>query len=263
MHTVFICDDNANSLEVLSLTIKKEPQFKIVAQAYDGKTAINLIERHCPDIIILDIIMPEYDGVYIVDYIRKNMKNYNPIIYILSAVGTAPIVRALNELSVDFYSMKPVSMSLIISNINKLIDQRGGSAKFYAPDESGSIKKEVIENAVKSTLLHLGIMPHRVSSKCITDALLIYMYCPEPNPMLTKVIYPEVAKKHGLNNSSVEKNIRNAISRIQKNNTGIYNEIFSYSTKGSITNGEFLSVMSDYINKYLKNSGYLAVKRYE
>ena len=262
MYTVFICDDNENSLEVLSLTIKKDPRFNLVAQANDGKSAIDLIERYRPDIIVLDIVMPEYDGVYIVKHIRKNMNKYDPIIYILSGFGTDPIVRALNGLGVDFYSMKPVPMNVIVSNLNTLIEQRGNAAACFAHDEDG-VKKELAEDIIRSTFLNLGIMPHRISSKCITDALLIYMRDPGSSPLLTKVIYPEIAKKYGLNNSSVEKNIRNAICQMKKNGAGIYNEIFSYSTKGHVTNGEFLSVMADYINKYMRNSRHSEVKRYE
>jgi len=262
MYTVLICDDNANSLEGLSLTIKKEPQFKVVAHAYDGKTTITLIERHRPDVIILDIVMPEYDGVYIVDYIRKSMKEYDPIIYILSGLGTDSIVKALNELGVDFYSMKPVSMSVVVRNLNALINQRNKNKSFSALADD-SAKQEILEDVTKYTLRNLGIMPHRISSKCITDALLMYMYNSEPNPVLTKVLYPEVAKKHGINSSSVEKNIRNTISQMQKNKTEMYNEIFSYSTKENITNGEFLSVMSDYINRFVKSNRYLEVSREE
>ena len=40
MHTILLCDDNSDSLEGLSLALFKEPQFKVVARAYDGKTAI-------------------------------------------------------------------------------------------------------------------------------------------------------------------------------------------------------------------------------
>jgi two-component system response regulator (stage 0 sporulation protein A) len=264
MHTIIICDDNANSLEGLSLTIEKEPQFKIVAQAYDGKTAISLIERHRPDIIILDIVMPEYDGVYIVNYIRKSMKKYVPIIYILSGLGTDSIIRAFNELGVDFYSMKPVSMSVVVRNLDALVRQRENEEINTArvPVEDG-MKDDFLEDAVKNTLLHLGIMPHRISSKCITDALLLYICNAGSNPMLTKDIYPEIAKKYGLSNSSVEKNIRDTIAQIQKKKTEMYSEIFFYSTNLHITNGEFLSVMSDYICKCLKNRRYSEVNRYE
>lgn len=255
MHTIIICDDNVNSLESLSLAIRRDPQFEIVAQASDGKTAISLIERCRPEIIILDVVLPEYDGVYIVNHVRKNIKDYDPIIYILSGLGTDPIVRALNELCIDFYSMKPVAMSVVVQNLDSLVKQRSGVKTAMAFNADADVARdEMIENAVKNMLLYLGIMPHRTASKCVAEALIIYIDEPGANRMLTKIIYPKIAKKYGLNGPSVEKNIRTAISHAQKTQTLKFNEIFSYSTKKHITNGEFLSVMSDYISKSLKIS---------
>jgi len=261
MYTILLCDDNANSLEGLSLAIDKEPQLRVVAQAYDGRTAIFLIEQHRPDIIILDIVMPEYDGVYIVDFIRKSMKEYDPMIYILSGLGTDPIIRELNELGIDFYSMKPVALSVIVQNVHKLIRQRDPRAFSLAPSEdsrknAGVLKQELLENTIKNTLLRFGLLPHRTSSKCVLDALVLYTNSAASIPLLTKVLYPQIAIRYGLNSSSVEKNIRNAISQMKMNNTEAFNEIFSYSTKENITNGEFLSVMTDHINKRMKVSSY-------
>jgi len=179
------------------------------------------------------------------------MKDYEPIIYILSGLGTDPIIRALNELGIAFYSMKPVSMSVIIQNLKILINQQNPHAFFIEDNRknAGGIKQEILEDETKDILLQLGIMPHRISSKCVMDALVMYMCSSDPIPVLTKVLYPQIAEKYGINNSSVEKNIRDAISLIQRNKTDMYNAIFSYSTKENITNGEFLSVMSAYISK--------------
>jgi len=256
MYTILICDDNIYWLEVLSLAIDKDPKFKIAAQAYDGKITLDLIEKFRPDIIILDIVMPVYDGVYIVNHIRKNMKEYVPIIYILSALGTGSIVKTLNELDIDFYSMKPVSVNVIMCNLNTLIKQRGNAEIFSAVDGESAkeaVRQELLEYTVKNVLLKLGAMPHRTSSKCVTDALVLYTHKPESFSTLTKALYPQIGSKYGLSNSSVEKNIRSAISQIQRNKTEMYSEIFSYSTKERITNGEFISVMSDYISKIVKN----------
>ena len=262
MYTVLICDDNANWLEILSLAIDKDSKLKVVAQACDGETALELIERLRPDIIILDIVMPEYDGVYIVSHIRKHMNEYTPFIYILSGLGTDSIIKALNNLGIDFYSVKPVSTHVIMNNLNALIERHNhAEVTFEGSEEAKSImEREILENVVKNLLLRFGVMPHRISSKCVMNALVLYAYSPESFPILTKVLYPQIAEEYGLSNSSVEKNIRSAISQIQKNNTEVYSEIFSYSTKGRITNGEFLSVMADYINNIVRN-GRLRTKK--
>jgi len=248
MHTILICDDNGNSRELLSLSLKKEPQFQLVAQACDGKAALDLIERHRPDILILDIVLPEYDGVYIVRHVRNSMREYHPIIYILSGLGTDPLVRELNDLGVDFYSMKPVPMRVIIRNLNTLVKHCGN-----AETKIEGMGPELLADTIQHMLLRLGVMPHRVSSKCVEDALRLYTTNPEAFSMLTKVLYPRIAQKYGFQESSVEKNIRSVIAQIQRNKTELYNEIFSYSTKERITNGEFLSVMSAYISRAVRS----------
>ena len=257
MYTTLICDDNVNWLEILNLAIKKDPKFKVVAQAYDGEQALELIKEFHPDIIILDIVMPEYDGVYIVNHVRKNMKGYNPIIYILSGLGTDLIIKTLNRLDIDFYNIKPVSVSVIMDNLNILIKQLNSEEVITGEskeEEKENVKKEMLEDVTKNLLLRFGIKPHRISSKCVIDALVTYTQNPESFSVLTKVLYPRIAEKYGLNNSSVEKNIRNSITQMQENQTEIFKDVFSYSTKKRITNGEFISVMSDYINKNIKNS---------
>jgi len=263
MYNVLLCDDNAQCLEVLSLAINREQHFKVIAQAYDGKKAIASIEQHCPDIIILDIVMPEYDGVYVVNHIRKSMKEYDPLIYILSGFGTDPVVRTFNELGVDYYSMKPVSPSVVVRNLRTLIHQRDSHA--FSSDACGDSERieavliqETLEETIKCILLRFGLLPHRASTECVLDALVLYTNSSESNPLLTKFLYPQVAQRHNLSGISVEKNIRHAITQIQKRNTELFQEIFSYSTKGRITNGEFLSVMSDYVSKSMKGSYCLA-----
>jgi two-component system response regulator (stage 0 sporulation protein A) len=182
------------------------------------------------------------------------MKEYDPIIYILSGMGTAPIIKTFNDLGVDYYSMKPISLNVIVKNLKTLIMQRnpGAFSSDFSQDSGKSaegLKQDILEDTVKTILLCFGLLPHRTSTKCVTDALILHTNSLDANPLLTKVLYPQIAAKYGLNSSSVEKNIRNAISQMQMNGTEPFNEIFSYSTRKRITNGEFLSVMSDYIKK--------------
>jgi len=86
------------------------------------------------------------------------------------------------------------------------------------------------------------------------DALMLYLRSDKTFPMLTKDIYPTIAKKYGMSTSSVERNIRRAVGKMQQQKSDTYNEIFSYVTAQHITNGEFLSVMSDYIGKNIKRT---------
>jgi len=251
MYTVIVCDDNTKWREELVEMIRKESQFEVVAQACNGRIAIELIEELRPEIIILDIVMPECDGVYIVNHIRKTIKGYDPFIYILSGLGTDSIIMELNELNVNFYSMKPVKADVIIRNLN-IVGGYRNIEKTSVSKGDKVVQEDTLEGVIKEVLLRLGMKPHLISSKCVIDSLVIYMNSPESEHGLTKILYPQIAEKYCIYNSSVEKNIRSAVSRMQRNKTELYCEIFAYHTIGRITNGEFLSVMAGYIRKIMK-----------
>ena len=255
MQTILVCDDNEVWLDALSLTIDKEPQFKVVAQAIDGRMAIEQIGKFRPNILILDIVLPEYDGIYIVNYIRKNMEGYSPIIYMLSGLGTDSAVKQLNELGIDYYSMKPISMDMVIDTLMTLVKHRRVLAAL-AHEPGGenkiAVENDLIEPQVRDLLRRLGIMPHLISFKCVFDAIMMYPRNSEQHVLLSKDLYPQVAKKHNTTSSAVEKNIRYAISQMQKLHTQTYSNLFFYSKAGHITNGEFLSVLSDYIGRMEK-----------
>ncbi len=244
MHTVFIGDDNTNWLNTLAARIAREPDLQLVAKAQDGRQALEFIERLRPDIVILDIVMPEYDGVHIVSHIRNQMENYDPLIYILSGIGTDTYIKALNEMYVDYYSLKPIALESLIQNLKMTLEGRDPNK---AAKPSSHSYEDDPEESVKAFLRELGMPPHRLSTQCTTDALMFYLHNPSYDRILTKILYPEIAQKYKLNNSSVERNIRTAIAQIQKNNTGLYQSLFSYKNNAKITNGEFLSVASDYL----------------
>ncbi len=253
MYSVFIGDDNENWLNILSNGINKEPDYKVVAKAGNGKTSIEVIEELRPDIVMLDIIMPEYDGVYIVNHIRTGMNDYNPIIYILSGLGTDTIIRVLNELHVDYYSLKPVSIEVVVHNLGAMVNKRYQTGAVPEAADSGlPARHESIEECVKGIVRRFGIVPNRVSTHCLVDALIYCLAHLDSDYMLTKTLYPEVAKKHGLNSSSVERNIRHAISQIEKNQSELFRRIFAYSPSRKLTNSEFLSVVTDYIGRMEK-----------
>ena len=152
------CDDNAFWIELICLALENESQFKVVAQASNGRETIEQIEIHRPDIIILDIVMPEYDGVYIVSHVRKSMRGYSPIVYVLSGFGAYPVVKELSELGVDFFSMKPVAVEVIVSTIKTLVKYRDNPDQPDHSAEEENARQDVLEAGIKDILLRLGIM---------------------------------------------------------------------------------------------------------
>lgn len=67
---VLVVDDDIDTLEVFAefLEIK---DVEVVGRGHDGKEAVELYEKHRPDFVLMDVMMPDYDGFYGIEGIRK------------------------------------------------------------------------------------------------------------------------------------------------------------------------------------------------
>jgi len=61
--TIVIVDDDANFCEILRFRLEREPDLEVVATAENGRQAIAAVRKHLPDIVIMDINMPELGGI--------------------------------------------------------------------------------------------------------------------------------------------------------------------------------------------------------
>lgn len=70
MVTAIVIDDDVDTVDVFCdyLEIKN---VQVLGRGYNGKTAVELYKTHKPDIVFLDLMMPEYDGIYALENIRK------------------------------------------------------------------------------------------------------------------------------------------------------------------------------------------------
>jgi two-component system LytT family response regulator len=100
---VLLSDDEALARERLRSLLDDEPDVEIVAECGDGKSAIAVIKREKPDLVFLDIQMPEVDGFGVVSAVRENM----PLTIFVTAYDRYAM-KAFEVHALD-YLLKPVS----------------------------------------------------------------------------------------------------------------------------------------------------------
>lgn len=93
---VLICDDSLVAREMLAQILDSDPDIEVIAQAKDGREAIDLAARHKPDLITMDIHMPNMDGVQAVEQIMAYTPT--PILVVSSSVRGAGIGYAFEAL---------------------------------------------------------------------------------------------------------------------------------------------------------------------
>ncbi len=119
---ILIVDDTPINLRILSLILSKQG-YK-VSQALSGKIALMAIEKNTPDLILLDISMPEMDGYEVCSQIKANPKTYEiPVIFISALDDTLAKVKAFEVGGVD-YITKPFETEEVLARIKNQIKIR-------------------------------------------------------------------------------------------------------------------------------------------
>lgn len=113
---ILICDDDPIVHESLSLYLDSEHYTH--ADAFDGAESLRMVNEEKPDLILLDVMMPEMSGLEVCREVRKN---YSTPIIILTAKGEE-IDRVLGlELGADDYIVKPFSPREVIARIKAVL----------------------------------------------------------------------------------------------------------------------------------------------
>jgi two-component system alkaline phosphatase synthesis response regulator PhoP len=116
---ILLVDDEPDILEIVSYNLLQEGYAVITAS--NGEEAIILAEKHKPQLILLDIMMPKMDGIEACKLIRKNKALDNTIIVFFSAKGADYDQIQGFEAGADDYITKPIKPKVLISKIKGLL----------------------------------------------------------------------------------------------------------------------------------------------
>ena len=114
MKKILLVDDEEDILEFLKYNLEKE-NFEVLLST-NGKDALKKISQN-PDLIVLDIMMPELDGFELYELIRNNKESQDiPIIFLTAKSGETNEIKGLN-LGASDYIQKPISPKKLIARI--------------------------------------------------------------------------------------------------------------------------------------------------
>ncbi len=172
---ILVVDDDQNICELLRLYIEKE-NFE-VAVANDGRRALELFDSFSPDLILLDIMLPELDGWQVCREIRK--KSQCPIIMLTAKGEVFDKVLGL-ELGADDYVVKPFDAKEIVARIKAVMRRTGKSS-------SGNDTKEV---SYDKLVVNMTKYELKVDGKVIDtppkELELLYHLASNPNRVYTR-----------------------------------------------------------------------------
>ena len=233
---ILIADDNVQFTETLKAELMQDPSFSVVAVAPDGKQAIRAFETLRPDVVVLDLVMPETDGFGFLQAIDKGKAK----IVVLSALSRDEFVEKAVSLGADYYMRKPCSYPQLLSRIAELA---GGESAHVRP------KKTEMDEKISNIFITVGIPAHIKGYQFLREAIKMAVENPDIINSITKRLYPEVARKFDTSPSKVERAIRHAIEvawnrgRIEALDEAFGKNVCSLDDKP--TNGEFIALVAD------------------
>jgi len=114
---VIVVDDESDVTEVLCEFLKIKG-IEVVGRGNNGHDAFELHKKFKPDVVLMDLVMPNYDGFYGIKKIRE--LDPKSKIMIISASLTTSYVKRLLELNVDSISLKPYDLNDVVELIHKV-----------------------------------------------------------------------------------------------------------------------------------------------
>ena len=236
---VLMIDDNKNLVEMVKEYFKNDKQINIDLVANDGVEGIELIEKKQDkyDIILLDLIMPKKDGLYVLEEMKK--RNIDKKVIVQTSYNSQDVIEEVSSYGVNYFILKPFELSDLHKRILNVFDE----------NKKVNITNNNLQISITKVLHELGIPSHIKGYQYIREAVGIIYERPEIIGGITKELYPELAQKFDTTVSRVERAIRHAIEvSWNRGSWDLMEEIFGHSVdidKAKPTNSEFIVTIAD------------------
>ncbi|NQX96278.1 MAG: response regulator transcription factor [Flavobacteriales bacterium] len=135
---ILLVDDEPDIIEFLGYNLTKEG-FDVTTTT-NGKEAIEIAQRIKPDLIILDVMMPDMDGIETCHEIRNIESLKNTLIAFLSARGEDYSQVAGFDAGADDYITKPIKPRLLVSRVKAILRRKSGVEETNLNEQEGGIK---------------------------------------------------------------------------------------------------------------------------
>ena len=135
MKTILVVDDERNIVELVRLYLEKEG-FNVVA-ASDGEQALAQYERHAPDLVVLDLMLPKMDGFEVCRELRR--RGDTPILMLTARSEDVDAIVGL-ELGADDYVTKPFNPRALVARVKAILRRTDVTAKGGRPIRVGNLR---------------------------------------------------------------------------------------------------------------------------
>ena len=237
---VLMIDDNVQLIEAVKEYFSSSKLIEIAVTANDGYEGVKKIESENYDVIVLDLIMPKKDGLYVLEQMKK--KNIHKKVIVATSYNTTEVIREVSDFGVNYYILKPFDFDDLEKRILDCCNKK-------KEGKTIDLHHNNLQISITKILHELGIPSHIKGYQYIRDGVGLIFENPEMIGGITKELYPELANKFDTTVSRVERAIRHAIEvSWNRGNWDLMEEIFGNSVdidRAKPTNSEFIVTVAD------------------
>lgn len=252
---VCVVDDNRELVYLLNDYISSQEDMEVVSVGHNGQQALDILQSTEVDVLILDIIMPHLDGLAVLERMRTMNINPMPSVIMLTAFGQEDVTKKAVELGASYFMLKPFDLENLASQIRQVRGKSNSVIKStpmtysHVSRHQGEQKPKNLDASITSIIHEIGVPAHIKGYLYLREAIAMVYNDIELLGSITKVLYPDIAKKYNTTASRVERAIRHAIEVAwSRGNIESISSLFGYTvsmSKAKPTNSEFIAMVAD------------------
>ena len=250
--TLLIACSNAQDVRGLESAFCNLTEVRLLPPVMSGRDAIDALLTQDVDILLLDLFLPERDGLFVLEFIDKMNEDRHPLVFVMTSLSDDRLLFTIRDKIVYCFT-KPVQFEVVQMRVLETMHTAELATHRDTNDD------DVLERQIVVGIRAIGMPPHLKGHYYLRDAIRIYATCETPTELsITRDIYPIVAKLHNTRPPLVEHAMRNAIEITwMRGNLSKIHDYFGYTVndyKGKPTNLEFIATMAERAKTYIKKN---------
>ena len=253
---IMLVDDNNDYLQLLKNYLNQDEELEVVLASTEPLKVLENIEEYKPDILVIDVMMPEKEGIEVIKDLQASNIIKKPGVIVMSGQGQDVITQKAMAYGAMHYIVKPFELDTLVERIKDFSGMpEQPNIKELRPTSYIISNKELInqnrslEMKVTELIHEVGVPAHIRGYQFVREAIILAVTCRDYINSITKMLYPTLADKFDTTASRVERAIRHAIEVAwNRGSIDVHNKVFGYtinSNKGKPTNAEFIAKIAD------------------